>query len=55
MKMPGEDMGNYILATTATEVDKAGRPKRTGIINGGFFTKSDDKPAQYSSVVIEQN
>ena len=52
MKMLGEDMGNYVLATTAAEVDKEGRPKRTGIINGGFFTKSDDKPAQYPSVVI---
>jgi predicted enzyme related to lactoylglutathione lyase len=24
----------------------------TGAINGGFFPKSDDKPAQYPSVVI---
>jgi uncharacterized protein len=51
-KMLGEDMGNYVLATTTADVDKAGRPKKTGIINGGFFAKSDDKPAQYPSVVI---
>jgi hypothetical protein len=28
------------------------RPKKPGAINGGFFRKSDDKPAQYPSVVI---
>lgn len=48
----GADMGNYVIATTAEEVDKAGRPKRKGIINGGFFARSKDKPAQYPSVVI---
>lgn len=52
MQMLGEEMGNYVLARTTDEVDKTGRPKRTGIINGGFFPKSDDKPAQYPSVVI---
>jgi len=51
-KMLGEDMGNYVLATTTADVDKTGRPKKTGIINGGFFPRSDDKPAQYPSVVI---
>jgi uncharacterized protein len=51
-QMMGEDMGNYVLATTAAEVDKSGRPKKRGIINGGFYTKSDDMPAQYPSVVI---
>jgi len=45
-------MGNYTLVTTASEVDKAGRPKRAGIINGGFFPKSADMPAQFPSVVI---
>ena len=51
-QMLGENMGNYVLVTTTAEVDKAGRPKKTGIINGGFYTKSDDMPAQYPSVVI---
>ena len=46
----GEDMGNYVLATT-TESDEKG-PKEPGAINGGFFQKTDDKPAQYPSVVI---
>jgi uncharacterized protein len=51
-QMLGEDMGNYVLATTASEVDKSGRPKKTGIINGGFYPKKEDMPAQYPSVVI---
>ena len=46
----GEDMGNYVLATT-TDYDEKG-PKKPGAINGGFFQKTDDKPAQYPSVVI---
>ena len=52
MQLLGEEMENYTLATTADELDEIGRPKSTGIINGGFFIKSDDKPAQYPSVVI---
>lgn len=47
----GEDMGNYVLATT-TDSDENGSPKKLGAINGGFFQKTDDKPAQYPSVVI---
>jgi uncharacterized protein len=50
MQMLGEDMGNYVLATT-TETDQ-NRPKKPGEINGGFFPKKPDWPAQYPSVVI---
>ena len=46
----GEDMGNYVIATT-TDSDEKG-PKNPGAINGGFFQKTDDRPAQYPSVVI---
>ena len=35
--MLGEDMGNYVLATT-TETGERG-PKNPGAINGGFFPK----------------
>jgi len=49
-QMLGPEMGDYVLATT-TESDEKG-PKKPGAINGGFFPKSDDKPAQYPSVVI---
>jgi uncharacterized protein len=50
MQMTGEDMGNYILATT-TETDENG-PKKPGAINGGFFPNKPDMPMQYPSVVI---
>lgn len=50
MQMLGEDMGNYVLATT-TETGESG-PKKPGTINGGFFPKKPDWPAQYPSVVI---
>jgi len=50
-QMLGPEMGNYVLVTT-TESDETGRPKKPGAINGGFFPKSDDKAAQYPSVVI---
>jgi predicted enzyme related to lactoylglutathione lyase len=50
-QMLGEDMGNYVIATT-TEPDETGRPKTPGAINGGFFQKEETKPAQYPSVVI---
>ena len=46
----GEEMGKYVIATT-TETGDAG-PKKPGAINGGFFEKKADWPAQYPSVVI---
>ena len=46
----GEEMGNYVLVTT-TDSDDNG-PKKPGAINGGFFTKTSDMPAQFPSVVI---
>ncbi len=49
-KALGEEMGNYVLATT-TETREAG-PTRPGAINGGFFPKKADWPAQHPSVVI---
>jgi predicted enzyme related to lactoylglutathione lyase len=47
----GEDMGNYVLATTA-ESDAQGGPKEAGRINGGFYPKKSESPAQYPTVVI---
>jgi|ERR1700736_4731208 predicted enzyme related to lactoylglutathione lyase len=49
-QMLGEEMGNYVVVTT-TETDESG-PKKPGAINGGFFPKKPDWPAQYPSVVI---
>ncbi|HAR63085.1 MAG: VOC family protein [Candidatus Margulisiibacteriota bacterium] len=50
-KQLGPEMGDYILVTT-TETDEKGFPKEPGRINGGFFQKTNDMPAQYPSVVI---
>jgi len=50
-QMFGEDMGNYVLATT-TESDQSGKPKTPGRINGGFFPRKPDWPAQHPSVVV---
>ena len=46
----GEEMGDYILVTTAETDVKPGAP--AGAINGGLFPKKPDWPAQYPSVVI---
>jgi uncharacterized protein len=52
MQQLGEEMGNYVLATTA----KPGGPTRPdaahGAISGGFFQRQKDWPDQYPSVVI---
>src|SRR5947209_11865951 len=46
----GPDMGDYVTVAT-TESDDNG-PKQPGAINGGFYPKKNDWPAQYPSVVI---
>jgi len=48
--MLGEEMGNYVLVTTAVSDANPGMP--AGAINGGFFPKKPDWPAQYPSIVI---
>jgi uncharacterized protein len=45
-----EQMGNYVTAAT-TETGPAG-PVQPGAINGGFFARKADWPAQVPSVVI---
>lgn len=50
-KPMGADMDNYVLATT-TEIDRDRMPTHPGAINGGFFPRKSDMPAQYPSVVI---
>ena len=46
----GEEMGNYIIVTTAETDVKPGAP--AGAINGGLFPSKPDWPAQYPSIVI---
>jgi len=49
-QLMGPEFGDYVLATT-TESNEAG-PLKPGAINGGFFPRSADMPAQHPSVVI---
>ena len=51
MQELGAEMGHYVLAGT-TESDEKGMAKTPGAINGGFFPKRADWPAQHPSVVI---
>ncbi len=46
----GEEMGNYVLATT-TETGESG-PKNPGAINGGFYPRPPDGSAQCPSFVV---
>jgi uncharacterized protein len=48
--MLGPDMGDYVLVTTAESDVKPGA--LAGAINGGFFPKKPDWPAQYPWIVI---
>jgi predicted enzyme related to lactoylglutathione lyase len=47
----GSEMGEYIVVTTS-ESDETGRPKSPGVINGGFYQKTDDPISNHPSVVI---
>ena len=47
----GPDMGDYVLVST-TETDEDGTPKTPGAINGGFYPKKEDWPAQVPAIVI---
>jgi predicted enzyme related to lactoylglutathione lyase len=49
MNKLGEDMGNYVVVTTATEDGPKGF---RGAIDGGFFERKADWPDQVPSVVI---
>ena len=47
----GAEMGGYVTAAT-TPPGPDGRPQVPGAINGGFFPRKPDWPAQVPSVVI---
>lgn len=46
----GPEMGNYVVVTTA-EGDANPKGNR-GAINGGFFTRQPEMPAQFPGIVI---
>ena len=52
MKQYGPDFGNYILVHTA-ETDENGMIKRSGAINGGFFTKTKDASIPMLTIAVD--
>jgi hypothetical protein len=50
-QLMGPEMGDYVVVQT-TDTDAKGMVQTPGAINGGFYPKKDDWPAQYPSVVI---
>ncbi len=50
----GKEMGGYVVVTTSEseESDMARLPKKPGMINGGFYKKTEDVATHYPSVVI---
>lgn len=53
VQLLGEEMGNYVLVTTAEADAQPGAP--AGAINGGFFARKPEWPGQYPSIVIAVN
>jgi len=49
-QMLGEEMGNYVTAATAET--GPGGSTQPGTINGGFYARNPEWPAQHPSVVI---
>ena len=54
MEKLGREMGNYVTAAT-TETDKDGMVKRPGNINGGFYPKTPNGPAEPSVVIAVED
>ncbi|HUR87981.1 MAG TPA: VOC family protein [Ramlibacter sp.] len=52
MRALGEEMGNYVVATTAKAGIDVRHDAPKGAIGGGFFQRKPDWPGQYPSVVI---
>jgi uncharacterized protein len=50
MQQLGPQMGDYCVAETGPTEN--GRPTEPGVINGGFFARKPDWPAQVPGVVI---
>ncbi len=48
----GPEMGDYVIVSTSESDEKAMRPKEPGMINGGFYQKTDDPVSNHPSVVI---
>lgn len=54
LQMLGEEMGSYVLATTSKPGHDVKAPADAvrGAINGGFYARNPEWPAQHPSIVI---
>ena len=48
----GPEMGNYMVVATSEADEKTMRPKEPGMINGGFYQKTEDPISHHPSIVI---
>lgn len=48
----GPEMGNYVVVHTGETDEKTGMIKKPGMINGGFYDKTEDPVSNRVSVVI---
>jgi len=48
----GPEMGEYMVVSTSETDEKTMRPKEAGMINGGFYQKSEDQVSNHPSIVI---
>jgi uncharacterized protein len=52
MQQLGAEMGDYVVVSTSEADEKTMRPKEPGMINGGFYQKTNDPISNHPSVVI---
>jgi predicted enzyme related to lactoylglutathione lyase len=52
LQVLGEETGHYVLATTAKPGLRVRHDAPSGAIQGGFFPRKKDWPAQHPSIVI---
>lgn len=48
----GPEMGDYVVVMTSETDEETKRPKRPGMIDGGFYRKPEDDMGKHPSVVI---
>lgn len=48
----GPEMGNYVTVQTS-ETDERGFPKRPGMINGGFYDKTEEAPVPSLVIAVD--
>ncbi|WP_245258828.1 MULTISPECIES: VOC family protein [unclassified Chelatococcus] len=51
-EMLGPEMGHYVLASTTETDPETCAPVKPGMINGGFYGRHPEWPAQHPSVVV---